>query len=168
MSNKKTDEVFAESVTLQERQDVRRYIECGGPIKTRTVPYRALYRLRVDLKSGCVRYEFLASFNARLIATEGSADNPIAVVAGRGASGSSFMCRCPLEWLTSGKPHHARKFYGALLASRGFIGSFIFPGKLAATIRAILALSEEREPMPADWGELEGLDAGERDDFWNQ
>jgi hypothetical protein len=82
------------------------------------------------------------------------------VIAGRNRNGTPFMFRCPLSWLTSGKGSDAKKFMRAFYSTPGTVPSYVRPGKLAATLRAIVALSEAGEMMPHTDDELARLDGG--------
>jgi hypothetical protein len=182
MNELQTREVFAERMAPVRRFDAALYFATGAEIfGEETEP--VLYRLRLDSKATAVRWEPLAFFHARIIAREtrgtGQANvNPkgslarsmtkpragqgtgqgrhevIAVIAGRNRNGAPFLFRCPLAWLTSGKGSDAKRFMKAFYSTPGTVPSYVRSGKLAATLRAIVALSEEGEPMPHTADEL--------------
>lgn len=153
----KTQEVFAERVGPSLSFDGPLYFQTGAETFRRHTS-RGLYRLRFDAESGAVKWEFLASFHARIIAREVTEDGrEIAVVAGRGVLGRSFLFRCPMECFTAPNSANAKRFLRAF-CNAGTVPSFVMPGHLAATLRAIAVLTEEGEPIPHSASELANLD----------
>lgn len=154
----KNNEVFAEKIVPGLHFDTSLYFSTGAEGYRERV-LRNLYRLRYDAKCSGVKYELLATFHARIVAREvGSTGRQIAVVAGRNCNGSPFLFRCPLDYLTSGRPGDAKRFHRAFHNAAGTCPSYVVPGKLAATIRAILAFTAEGEPIPNSADELAVLD----------
>lgn len=153
----KTQEVFAERVGPSLSFDGPLYFQTGAEAFRRQNT-RALYRLRYDVGNGAVKWEFLASFHARIIACEVAEDGrELAVVAGRGVDGRSFLFRCSMECFTAPNSANAKRFLRAF-CNAGTVPSFVMPGRLAATLRAIRALSEEGEPIPHSVDEMANLD----------
>jgi hypothetical protein len=104
---------------------------------------RGLFRLRYDALAVAVRVELLAGFHARVVTVEGRGADALAVVAGHARR--AFIVRVPLRQLQAGGNHKAAI---ARIASVGGLGCICMAGRLAATMRAILALTVEGEPMP--------------------
>ncbi len=108
--------------------------------------HRELWRLKYRGLGAGVQWEHLSSFHARLIAIEVDGDDPdadpIAVIAGIGSR--PFTFRCPWRFLQPGGNH--KGFYNRLVRAAGIDG-ICEVGKLSATIRAILQLTTEEEPV---------------------
>jgi hypothetical protein len=148
--DRKQPEVFAEYIDPYRVDEVD-----GGQ---RREEWHALYRLQAlplasDARKCGVRKHLIATVHARIIAHEKGRDGQdLAVVAGRGRWGNSFLFQCPFHWLTSGKSGDVRRFV-SLLHNRAGAGTFVIPGKATALCRAIVQLSEEGTPMlrPLEW-----------------
>jgi hypothetical protein len=152
------NEVFAERVGPSLFFDGPLYFQTGAETFRRQNT-RGLYRLRYDVGNGAVKWEFLASFHARIIAREVAEDGrELAVVAGRGVAGRSFLFRCSMECFAAPNSANAKRFLKTFCNARGTLPSFVMPGRLAATLRTIAALSEEGEPIPHSAAELANLD----------
>jgi hypothetical protein len=173
MNGLQAREVFAERMAPVRRFDAPFYFATGAETYGLDVE-PVLYRLRFDVKTFAVEWEPLAFFHARIIAheTRGPGQDrkrgtgqgtpeTIAVIAGRNRNGAPFLFRCPLAWLTSGKGSDAKKFMRAFYGTPGTVPSYVRPGKLAATLRAIVALSEAGEPMPHTAEEIARLDTNQ-------
>jgi hypothetical protein len=104
---------------------------------------RRLLRLRFVPGALAVKSELLAGFHARIVATEPGDFGALAVVAGHARR--PFVVKIPARWLLPGG--NSRAAHGRIINAGG-AGTFCAVGKLSATFRAILQLTNEGEPMP--------------------
>jgi len=149
-------ETFAEDVSPYKVPDVGFYTAMGVNALERREQWRAVYRLRLDLENNGVKWELLATLNARLIGWEEAEfcdrdemGERVGLFVARGRDGHGFTFR-----LAERHFQNSRQILKAIY-SHGGLGCVVVPGKCLAMMRAILALSAEGEPMPSTTREEE-------------
>ena len=132
-------ETFIEVIERRKTPDMAAYLAIGANIADRTASWRSLYRVRYD-QTG-VHWEFLACAHVRLVCFEEAENGErIGVFAGRGRGGHPFWFR-----LKEKDFENSRAINQAFSVASG-AGTFIFPGKVRATLRAFIQL--RGEPLP--------------------
>jgi hypothetical protein len=131
-------EVFFEDVAAYRVPDIAAFCALGVAICDRSEAWHTLQRLRFSSRCMAVETEFLAAFHARIgaIWIDGDTGEKTFSVIGLGRSGEPFSFDIAERdyW----KP---RRFLRAINRHAG-AGSFIMSGRVAATQRAIMELSQ--------------------------
>ena len=133
-------ETFIEVIERRKTPDMAAYMALGVNISDRVDSWRSLYRVRYD-QSGAVRWEFLACVHVRLVCFEVEEDGQrVGVFATRNRSGHPFWFR-----LREKDFENTRAIAKAFGVASG-PDTFIFPGKVRATLRAFIQLRGEQIP----------------------
>jgi hypothetical protein len=135
------NETFFEDVRRVRCVDISGYVASGAPVRDRIEERHTLSRLRFSAARMAVETQFLATLHARITAIWADEFGELTfTVSGFGRDGEPFSFDI-LE------KHYwqPRRFLSALHNAAG-AGTFVMPGRVAATIRAIYQLSQQEEP----------------------
>jgi hypothetical protein len=132
-----TNEVFSEAVERYAVPDVGPFVGFGGPVSERCEEWHTLNRLRYDAGAMAIESELLATLHARIscVTTDCDSGARVFTIIGLSRWGDAFSFD-----ISESDYWNGRKFSRAIYNEAG-AGTFIVPGKRAATQRAVWDLS---------------------------
>jgi hypothetical protein len=135
------NEVFTEAVDRYAASDVSLLVGFGGDVFERIETWHTLNRLRYDAGAMAIESQLLATFHARIscITTDSDSGERVFTVIGLARDGDPFSFE-----ISEFAYWRRRQFLNALANAAG-AGTFIVPGRVAATQRAVWDLSRAGE-----------------------
>jgi hypothetical protein len=136
-----SNEVFTETVERYAASDVSLLVGFGGPVFEPGEEWHTLNRLRYHAGAMMIESQLLATFHARISCVTVNSDSGerVFTVIGLNRSGAPFSFD-----ISERAYWHGRRFSRALHQHAG-AGTFVVPGRLAATRRAVWDLSRADE-----------------------